>query len=1402
MKIFDTLQKTNNMQKFLTIFLFTLLTSYTQSQTIHQNYSYEAVSSQGSLYVDDLDNDGVPEVITLIKDFSITKFIVYKYINGTFLEVYRSKRSVFPDGFLGTVHIFDKNKDGIKDLLFCDSSGNTLGLDGNTFEPIFQFNSNVFVYGSILANIDEDGLKNDLVSSALLTCYNLSTEKTLWKGFNGTVYNLMAGDVDGDLKDDLIYSHSLFDSISVFDPFTQKVKWDIKPDSLGPETSSGMRLIDADGDGTKEILIKNGGQITILEGVNHTVINRFKVLNNILSVVDVDGDGKEELLIRDHYKFHIYDCLTGMIISTINNPFDLFSSKIGDFDPNPGLEIIIQSPDKNINLVMTSLLSGDTLAIDYNKQYPINLLPFRSISDNSKKIVRYNFLVEENKYNNYLSINDLEADTVEFQRKFNAIKGNGIRPGKFFSSDERQIMFYGDSIHYLTQEYLGTKIYFISTEDLHTISEIKLPFGISHYYIEDTDEDGVDEIWAKIGNSIQRFEYNGLAFDQTLIHQFDSHFYPMGFFNLDNDPQFEFVYALNITSSPFPGYDTVFIFDIKDKIIQQQIATKFGIHHAQTGTDPVSGKKLLYTVFNGQISGFDPLTGELVTTGGIVEPLLSPPPFIIKNIDEDPEEELITFNLSGQIIIRSMKDFKLLNEVRNQPGFNRMQQFEVFDAFNDDHIDIVVSDENGAIWFSLNETFTDSQLPKVTKNNLHLSSALYPTNFQPVIYFSEPIDPSTVNSNTIKVSDASGNSYQTSHTLNDKDTSLTIEINDILPEDEIIEIELIGLQDIAGNPLDGNGNKKADGNIADKYVVNFKTGSGSDLNGPVTYGNSTDYYKIRQHQNIIIPLHFRDTLDNFSSDLYKLEYFLDVQGNAGTGIEFCEFIKHSNAFSFDVKLSIETKSITPGLHTIYFHALDGSGNWGNIYEIKLEVIAPGNAWYTQGGNSLRNGYANKSKAGYVFKERWTTELQGKDYKTAVCAEGKVVLYEISPDKRMTARCFDEKNGLVNWERIVNENVEKVLGATYGIGNYYLTFFNDSSITKTLCIALESGELIWSHSGTGQLCHIFQPLYHDGDLFMAGDVNGDVYSINATDGYVNWRTDLSEEYNQFLEAHTLDAPVIIKDTLFISSSYEIYKINKNTGQILKSYYLSTDPADTRYSPTVIDSVNNRLIHSRSDFYYIVKTEDLSLPAGYRTASVVQPAVKGDTLFMEIFGQIIGKTTREYNLQFFKDQQFRSYIYPFTLSQNYLYASTKDSMYLFDNRNGELKNTINYSGMVSLTDSSLIIIDTIRNKITVLENDLELSNKKSDISSQFSSQAIPNPFYKDVKISFNLPHQSSGEINFYDVMGRKIECIKSLKFNQGINEFIWEKPGLVSGTYMYTIIAGDNIYTGKMIHIESN
>ncbi len=1389
------------MRKIILSTVLIIIVSFCQAQTIAQKYSYEAVTSQGSLYVEDLDNDGILEVITLINNFGITKFIVYKYINGRFIEMYRSKRSVFPDGFLGTVHIFDKNKDGIKDLLFCDGLGSILGLDGTNFEPIFQFNSNMYLYSSILADVDEDGLKNDLISSALLACYNLSKEITLWQGYNGTVYNLMSGDVDGDSKNDIVYSHSLFDTISVFNPLSQKVKWNFKPDSLGIETSSILRLIDVDGDGIKEILIKNGDQINIIEGLTHTTIKRFKVLSGIiLDVIDINGDGRDELLLNDGNKYHIYDCNSGMKISTVFIPFSFLSSRIGDFDPNPGLEAILQSPNPNINLVVVSLLSGEILSIDYNKQSPFCLLPVKSNSNNSKNIVRYNLLVEDNKYNNYLSINDVDEDTVLHQRKLINIKGTGIRLGKFFNSDDKQILFYGDSIDYSTQAYFGSKIHFLSTDDLHTIAEFELPQAINSFYIEDTDGDGVDEIWAKIGNSIHKFVFTGQIFEQTLIRNFDKYFFLMGFFNIDNDPQFELVYTHNYTSSHFPGHDTINIFDTKDKVIQQKIEAKFSIHHAQAGTDPVSGKKLLYTVFEGQITGFDPLTGEVIKSGGIHDPLASSPPFIIKNIDEDPEDELITFNLSGQLAIRSMDDFKLLNNVKNQPGFNGVKQFELFDAFDDDHMDIVVSDENGAIWFALEEPLKDGQLPFVVSNNLQQFNSVFPTNIQPVIYFNEPIDPLSIHTNSITIKDADGNYYETDYTYDDTDSSLTIKIIDVLPVSKNITLELQGLLDLGGNPLDGNGNNKADGVVLDKYVINFNTGAGKDLNGPLTYGEVNNYFKIWQYQNIIVPLHFRDTLDDISSNIHELEYFIDVPGVAGTGIKFCEYLKHRNSIVFDIQLSIETKNIEPGVHTIYFHALDGAGNWGNNYEIQVEIIAAGSSWYVQGGNGLRNGNAPTSKVGYVFKERWSAAIDGKALKTAVCAEGKIVCYEVLPDDKLKIRCFEEKTGQIVWEKIIHEIVEKALGATYGIGNYYITYFNDSSIIKTLCLSIDEGKSIWSLSSTGQLSHFFQPVYDKGDIFLVGDVKGDIYSINASEGYENWSTNLTEEYNVIAEAHTLDAPVILNDSIFVSSSIEMYKINKNTGTIFNSYLFGSDPSDQRYNPTVADSCNNKLIWSRGDMYYIVNSWNLRASAAYRTTSVVQPALKGDTLFIEIWGQIFGLSTRDYNIKYFQDQQYRTYIYPFTLSQNYLYASSHDSLYVFDNHSGLLKNTIGYSGMVSLTDSSIVIVDTIRNKITVLQNDLELSQDILPDHSTFSATAIPNPFSENVMIRFSIPNYSTGKIIFYDSMGKKIDEIKSLHFNKGINEYIWEKPGLTSGTYLYTIISESNIFSGKMLHIE--
>ena len=90
----------------------------------------------------------------------------------------------------------------------------------------------------------------------------------------------------------------------------------------------------------------------------------------------------------------------------------------------------------------------------------------------------------------------------------------------------------------------------------------------------------------------------------------------------------------------------------------------------------------------------------------------------------------------------------------------------------------------------------------------------------------------------------------------------------------------------------------------------------------------------------------------------------------------------------------------------------------------------------------------------------------------------------------------------------------------------------------------------------------------------------------------------------------------------------------------------------------------------------------------------------------------------------------------------------------------------------------------------------------VPSQFElNQNFPNPFNPSTKINFSLPFDSKVKLSIYDISGRLVSTLINNEFKTA-NYYTLEFNGsnLSSGTYFYTIEAGNVTDTKKMVLIK--
>ena len=97
--------------------------------------------------------------------------------------------------------------------------------------------------------------------------------------------------------------------------------------------------------------------------------------------------------------------------------------------------------------------------------------------------------------------------------------------------------------------------------------------------------------------------------------------------------------------------------------------------------------------------------------------------------------------------------------------------------------------------------------------------------------------------------------------------------------------------------------------------------------------------------------------------------------------------------------------------------------------------------------------------------------------------------------------------------------------------------------------------------------------------------------------------------------------------------------------------------------------------------------------------------------------------------------------------------------------------------------------------------DVVNVGYDVPSEFVlSQNYPNPFNPSTKINYFVPQENFVNIKVYDFLGREVMTLVNETKSIGGYEIVFDASNLPSGTYFYTMIAGNYSATKKMILIK--
>lgn len=152
--------------------------------------------------------------------------------------------------------------------------------------------------------------------------------------------------------------------------------------------------------------------------------------------------------------------------------------------------------------------------------------------------------------------------------------------------------------------------------------------------------------------------------------------------------------------------------------------------------------------------------------------------------------------------------------------------------------------------------------------------------------------------------------------------------------------------------------------------------------------------------------------------------------------------------------------------------------------------------------------------------------------------------------------------------------------------------------------------------------------------------------------------------------------------------------------------------------------------------------------------------------------------------------------FTIERKF--AGSEYAAIAFVEGNGSSTTTRNYS----FTDANLQAGKyTYRLKQTDFDGSTAYSKEVEADVAQIVSYALdqnfPNPFNPSTSISYRIPEAANVVIKIYDVMGTEVATLVNSKQEAGAHSVVFDAAKLSSGSYIYTIKAGNFTATRKMM-----
>lgn len=741
---------------------------------------------------------------------------------------------------------------------------------------------------------------------------------------------------------------------------------------------------------------------------------------------------------------------------------------------------------------------------------------------------------------------------------------------------------------------------------------------------------------------------------------------------------------------------------------------------------------------------------------------------LVGNVDATAAPELIVVASAVRVVSWPSGAVRWEGPALGQ-GAGAYDAIHLADLDADGFMDLVIGGPAGVVQFEAAERYPDTTPPFVVRATPAADAVQISTDLAAVFTLSEPVDPATL-SNAVRAT-ADGVEVAVDAALSTDATVLTVRpASGEWPGAARVEVVLRAtLADPAGNGLDGDRDRVAEGSPADDVVRAFQTGTGIDTVGPTFVALSTERDTVWAGVPLRVEGVVTDTSSVSTSGVAEAEYFVGRAGAPGTGTALAAADGAFDEAQEPFVLALGTADLAGGPYVLSLRARDTRGTWGDVVTVPFVVqTSAGSDWPQLGQNAQHTGFNARDTLAFPLRMTWETAVvDGPALRSPVVAAGKVFVTSNLYSGSAAVHALDTETGAQAWSYVVG-NINGLGAPAYAYGYVYVQTNNHSPGSFVWGFDAETGAVAWQTSYPAQWQYGDAPTVADGTVFLNAGYYGGMYAYDAFTGEEQWGINLPQSDGW--------TPAYADGVLYAGwEQGGLYAVEAATGA---TRYTMGQPNSWGGRTSVYD---RGVVYTTNPLTAIdIETQSVR----WSKAGTLTPAVASGRVFAVGDGRL-----RAYDAA--SGQQLWTFSGDVTLDRSpvvagpHVFVSSSSGTYALAVEDGQEVWRFGQGGAPVVAGGRLYLV--AGGTVYAFESGEGTSSEPTAAAAFVVEPVFPNPVTGRASVAYVLPESGPVVVEVFDAVGRRVATLADGPELAGRHQATWDTAGAAPGVYLVRVRA---------------